>query len=158
MGTLTFTVPGLPAPKKRPRVAFKDRRGRPLKKPHTYTPGRTRDYESAVAWAAREAMTQTGMREIVGWVSLWVVAFVESEHQGDGDNFLKSVADALQGVAYANDRQVVDWSVSVRPTGPDTTPAPCLSVTVQKSTWTGTFPAAAKKKKRTRRAKAVFRG
>jgi Holliday junction resolvase RusA-like endonuclease len=112
---IEFSVPGLPAPKKRPRVAFKDRNGRLLKKPHTYTPGKTGAYEARVAWMAREAVLLKGWQHTRAWLSLEVRAFVPSAKAGDGDNFLKTVADALQGILYENDRQILDWSVVVRP-------------------------------------------
>jgi hypothetical protein len=42
--------------------------------------------------------------------------YVDDEPIGDLDNIVKPVQDALKGIAYADDRQVVDLVASMRPT------------------------------------------
>lgn len=111
--TLYFTVEGLPQPKERPRFATKDRRGKPLRKPRVFTPSRTGAYEKLVGLEAIAAMKRSGVREFTGSVSL--EAWVYADSQRDGDNVLKAIADGLQGVAFGNDSQVLDWTVHVRP-------------------------------------------
>lgn len=88
----TFTVPTRPVGKQRPRVY----RGRAV------TPKRTRDYEEAVALYARGA----GVKPISGQVSLTVDLFYDDRRHRDIDNAIKSIQDALEGIAYANDRQI----------------------------------------------------
>lgn len=98
-----FVVPGRPRPKERPRVIR--RGGRTI----TYTPGTTREYEAAVAWAARAA----GVRPATGPVAVEVVFYV-SGRSPDPDNLAKAVLDGLNGIAYADDRQVVRLVAEVR--------------------------------------------
>jgi len=93
-----FVVWGPPVGKGRPRVT---KRG-------TFTPKRTRQYESAVrncaAFALSAPHTERWPRDRRYRLH---VAFTG---RSDGDNVFKSVADALEGVAYDNDRQVDEGS------------------------------------------------
>ncbi len=110
-----FAVDGVPMPKERPRL---DRGGR------VHTPKKTRDYEAAVRAAAYEAMA--GREPISGGVRLDVGIYLPvpkswPEHRRldalsgglmptmrpDGDNCYKAVADALNGVCYRDDGQIV---------------------------------------------------
>lgn len=98
----SFTVPGPVRPKERPRVR---RDG------HAYTPDRTRAYEAHV----RACCLSTP-----GWENPWtldgeyrvdIVVHAPSGVRADLDNCAKSLLDAMQGVAYRNDRQVVHLSI-----------------------------------------------
>ncbi len=92
-----FTVPGRPTPKARARVV----RG------GAYTPARTREYEDRVGWCARQAFAgQAPFREPV---ELSIRAVFTKRNHGDFGNIVKAVEDALEGIAYLNDRQVLRW-------------------------------------------------
>ena len=122
----SFTVPGKPVGKQRPRVTRGGTR--------TYTPRATRDFERAVSLAAMAA----GIRGVTSPVALHVVAVVPRPKRRpshvppelwgdgwvrravgmDGDNVLKAVADGLQrsvsGVPapIRDDSQVVEAHVA----------------------------------------------
>ena len=89
----TFTVPGKPIPKGRPRLG---RSG-------VYTPSRTKQHEDLIAWRARAA----GVKPTTGPVHLEIDFEIKGKVHGDLDNLVKTVMDGLNGIAYADDRQVV---------------------------------------------------
>jgi Holliday junction resolvase RusA-like endonuclease len=113
--TVTFHVPGKPQGKARPRFG----RG------HVYTPTETLTAEGNIAWAFQ----QTGYPKVdVGPVFLDVVVVLDRPRshftkagdlnaagranwwcirKPDGDNSIKLIMDALNGVAYRDDVQVV---------------------------------------------------
>lgn len=110
----TFEVMGRVIGSARPRVT---RRG-------TYIPKRTRDYRNRIKGAFMEA---GGMRRS-GPVSVHVCVFrelprsrpkrVESEadtFKPDVDNIAKNVLDALNGIAWDDDSQVVELLVRKHP-------------------------------------------
>lgn len=90
---VSFRWDGTPVPKGRPRLG---------KGGNTYTPKRTRAYEDAIGWAWKE----TGERPFEGDVSMSIDIFEAPGHPADLDNHVKAILDALQGLAFANDRQV----------------------------------------------------
>lgn len=120
-----FTVPGKPVAKGRPKFA---RMGTFVR---AYTPEKTVNYETLVKVAAAEAM---GDREpIEGPVSIIIAIYVpipvsESRKRSelmasgqilptkkpDADNVLKAVKDAVNGVVWRDDSQVVDVVLSKR--------------------------------------------
>lgn len=112
-----FTVPGVPVGKGRPR---KGKDGK------MHTPQKTRDYEDTVR--AYYVYTAKGVCFRDRALSLVVRAYyplpksmTEREREliikgelrpcvtPDGDNVLKVIADALNGVAYDDDRCIVSW-------------------------------------------------
>ena len=122
---IEFIVPGQPVAKQRPKFA---RRGAFVT---TYTPEKTINYESLVSLAASSAMN--GARPIDGPVDLLVEinlqipASASKKQQAlmaqniilptkkpDGDNVLKAVKDAINGVVWRDDAQVVDGRYSKR--------------------------------------------
>lgn len=112
---LYFIVPGPVVPKGRPRFTSTGR---------TYTPKKTHDYESKVKLSyLREYPAGMAFKdepiEIVLNVYMEIPKSVSkkkrdhmllheypTQHKGDADNFLKSIADALNGVAYTDDCQI----------------------------------------------------
>ena len=105
---LRFTVPGKPVGKARPRFT---RRG------FAYTPEKTVRYEAAVRAACIEAMKAQGVQKRVGVpLAIRCEFFFEPpteaadlapyDQKPDGDNLLKIVKDALNGVAYDDDKRI----------------------------------------------------
>lgn len=93
----TFVVRGPPQPKERAR---RGNHGR------WYTPERTRAYEAAIR---NMAMLSRSPRWAVDrQYAVTVTAYFADGRPRDVDNVLKSVLDGLTGVAFANDRQVVE--------------------------------------------------
>lgn len=105
---VAFTVPGDVTGKARPRFARKSGK--------VYKPKKSAEYEELVVAMYRE----TGCEPFCGPVSVKVdiyralpkttpkkVASEPDTHKPDADNVLKIVLDALNGVAYHDDSQVV---------------------------------------------------
>jgi crossover junction endodeoxyribonuclease RusA len=95
---LTLEVPGRPVPKGRPRHT---------KRGHTYTPAQTAQAESVIRTLARAQ----GWTPLTGRLSVALV-FRTDTRRGDVDNLAKLVLDALNGVAWVDDRQIDDLDVS----------------------------------------------
>lgn len=98
---MEITVPGEPVPLARAR------RGEYGK---FYTPKKSLQYQSDIAWEARRARTRFGQREVVVHTDF----YCRSKRAQDGDNMHKAVLDALEKAeVYDNDRQVVEghWRV-----------------------------------------------
>ena len=115
---VTFTITGTPQGKARPRFR---RVGNFVQ---TYTPKATKDYEERI----REGFLETGCPMFTGAVHMMITAaftpaksFSKKKRaelmQGkptikcDADNLAKVVMDALNGVAYEDDKQVTALSV-----------------------------------------------
>ena len=92
---LRFTVTAKPVPKARPRVVDG----------HAYTPARTKAFEQAVGWGAKEAMMRVGWVMLTGPVLVDLVVTGASV-RADVDNLGKAVLDGMQGVVFADDKQV----------------------------------------------------
>ena len=116
---IRFTVPGKPQGKARARTV----RNKYTGKVHSFTPEKTQSYEDLIRWCFRDADG-----EYIGnkMIDLYVAAyfpipksFSKAKRQAiidvllfpttkpDCDNILKVVLDALNGVAYHDDKQVV---------------------------------------------------
>jgi Holliday junction resolvase RusA-like endonuclease len=134
---IEFTVPGQPVPKGRPRFS----RGKSFVR--TYTPEETKNYEAYVRYFAAQAMR--GVKVIEEAVKLTVeinLKIPKSESQKrkalmlegrilptkkpDGDNVLKALKDAINGLVWRDDAQVVDGRYLKR-----YSESPCLRVTVE---------------------------
>lgn len=92
---VAFELHARPQPKRRARHG----------KGRTYSDPRTVAYEHAVGLACRAAMTGPPAS---GDVALWCLFEQRDARRMDGDNAYKAIADALNGVAYDDDRQVID--------------------------------------------------
>lgn len=88
-----------------------------------YSEPKYKSYREVIAWEAKAA----GAKPVEGPVIVQLmvaddaisVSVAEPEHvmkyrrpRGDLDNYAKTVLDALEGIAYINDRQVVDLDAS----------------------------------------------
>ena len=136
--TITFTVPGSPQGKMRPRVV---KRGNFVQ---TYTPDKTVNYENLVKLMyGQEAKGRVFDREkslrvlIVALydipqstskkrAELMRIGEIRPTKKPDLDNVAKIICDALNGVAYHDDAQVVDLKVVKYYS--DT---PCVTVTIE---------------------------
>ena len=129
-------MPGEPQGKGRARI------GKAGKHARMFTPAKTVAYESLIALAAQQAMA--GATLITGPVSLTVQMFhpiraswskkkqadalanrVRPTIKCDADNCMKAVCDALNGVAWKDDVQVVDATISKRFSA-----TPCVIVSI----------------------------
>ena len=126
-------IPGQPVGKGRPR--FVKATG------HTYTPTKTKDYESLVK---RAYIIDNGHTMLTGPIRLDIFAvyqlpkdkkrraiLAQRPYTGkpDIDNVAKVIQDALNGLAYEDDKQVVEMYVEKRYCGEDEEPH--VSVTVR---------------------------
>lgn len=136
--TITFTVPGSPQGKMRPRVV---KRGNFVQ---TYTPDKTVNYENLVKLMyGQEAKGRVFDRDkslrvlIVALydipqstskkrAELMRIGEIRPTKKPDLDNIAKIICDALNGVAYHDDAQVVDLKVVKYYS--DT---PCVTVTIE---------------------------
>lgn len=113
---IKFIVPGNPQGKSRPRFT---------KNGHTYTPQKTRDYENLIEKCCIKELNKIGCDKFSGALLIDIKAFfsipksttkAEREYMQNGyifplkkpdvDNIAKVVLDALNGIAYDDDKQV----------------------------------------------------
>lgn len=107
MARFSFAILENPVPKGRPRLG----RGN-----STRTPQKTRTYERTVAWRSKGAWNYEGHNEPLGGIPISIsLKFymkrpkrITSKTVGgcDLDNLVKSVLDGMQGVIFADDRQI----------------------------------------------------
>lgn len=119
---IQFTVPGIPVAKARARVTMVGGFAR------AYTPAKTRKYEEHVSEVARRAMGELSpstrpieiMLELrmpipASWTKAKRAAAaagsVRATKKPDADNVLKGVKDALNGICWVDDSQVVVLTV-----------------------------------------------
>lgn len=122
---ISFTVIGKVHGKDRPRFT---RSG------HAYTTPQTAEYERLIQYGYKSAVgllpPQTGALKLKVTAFMKLPAQIDGERvrqsekraligkpatgKPDGDNILKAVADALNGVAWSDDRQVTSWTVRKR--------------------------------------------
>lgn len=113
MSAVQFVVEGAPIGKGRPRASSRSGMVR------LYTPAKTVGYEQAIAIAFRQAAP--GYVPLLGPVSLRVNAWfayppswpkkrrpLRHVSKPDGDNILKALCDALNGLAWKDDAQVAE--------------------------------------------------
>ena len=102
MDEISFSVLGRdPVPKQRPRTVF--RGGKAI----TYTPERTKTWEQWVrAHALEHCVDPTD-----GYWDVTLTFYRKSGRKVDIDNLSKAVLDALNGVVWIDDKQVVRLSL-----------------------------------------------
>ncbi len=124
-----FTVPGEPEGKGRPRFStgFSNKKGRSFVRVHT--PAKTANYENLVK-LEYEAESGGYMFPDEAMLDMRIIAYygvpksdsrkkralklkgeIRPTKKPDADNVVKSVADALNGVAYRDDTQIVDCQI-----------------------------------------------
>lgn len=118
---VSFTVPGKPQGKARPRLNTYTGR--------TYTPSKTGAYERLIALCFKQA----GGKKLSGAIEIKIECFyqiakshtkaakalmeagqIQATIKPDVDNVAKAVLDALNGLAFDDDKQVVRLEVSKR--------------------------------------------
>ena len=113
MPTIKFTVTTEPVPFKRAMTNGKRRFNDP----------RYSDFKEYVGAHAKVAMA--GRLPFDGAIRIHVDVFTKYEptslKSGDVDNHLKAAMDALNGICYRDDRQIVDATVNVRKGNPHIT-------------------------------------
>jgi len=118
MFIVNFEIPGDPVPKGRPRFA---RRGTFVQ---TYTDSKTLEYETLVGFKARQAIGASeplkGHLTVFLYLRYAVPASyskkrteaclngLEFPKRVDLDNCYKSITDAMNGIVYADDSQIVE--------------------------------------------------
>ena len=121
MRPLTIVVDGVPVAKGRPRFSTVNGFVRP------YTPAKTKNYENWVRMCGVQAMSMAGRSTTDEPLDLTLVAHVpipsswskkrqrmaalgeiHATKRPDLDNFLKAVKDALNGIVWRDDSQIVN--------------------------------------------------
>ena len=134
---IEFTVEGKPTAKGRPRFA---RRGKFVS---TYTPKQTKEYETVIAEAATIAMM--GKKPLSGAIEAFFVinlgiplsftkkqrtealcGFLRPTKKPDWDNYGKLFSDAMNGIVYEDDNQIVKCTVEKH-----YAESPCVKITVK---------------------------
>ena len=125
MSVLYFVIPGKAKGKDRPRFGNGS----------VHTSPATAAYEKEVGWRALEAMKKTGFKRIEsGPITMSILVRVKQSKKTDFifpvmkpdfDNVSKIISDALNKVAFDDDKQIANFSYS-REWGPDD----CVSVEI----------------------------
>lgn len=99
MSSIRFEVPGPPVAWHRPEPSYRvgERRKHPLDE----------EFQKRVAWIAMKARGARPVDKSVEWVLGTLGFYVPDLRRRDVDNLEKNVLDALVGVIYADDAQVV---------------------------------------------------
>lgn len=101
MSSIKFSAPLEPVPFPRPASNGKRR----------FNPPRYSEFKQLLGWHARNAMH--GQAPFYGMIKLFAEFFklkpknIMSRNWGDLDNHVKAVLDALNGIAFVDDRQVI---------------------------------------------------
>ncbi|MEJ2886121.1 RusA family crossover junction endodeoxyribonuclease [Actinomycetospora aeridis] len=103
-GYFRFEVPGEPMPKSRARYNGQGPKVR------AYTPTAAAEAEQVIAWRYRAARGKAIVADDRSGFGLACTFYVEKRQRRDTDNLIKLVADALNGVVWADDSQVTEVS------------------------------------------------
>ena len=120
-----FTIPGPPQGKGRPRVTIQGGHA------HGYTPAKTAAYQRSIAGAYK--LSYPGAKPLEGPLELQIEAYmpipqswpkskkaaalaemIKPTVKPDADNIGKAIADALNGVAWQDDKQITSMTVRKR--------------------------------------------
>lgn len=93
--TVNFTIREQPQPKKRPRFS---------KNGHVHSDPEQVAYERRIGYLARQAV---GSEWLTGQIAVAVVFHRGTRRRCDIDNLVKLVLDAINGIAFEDDHQVV---------------------------------------------------
>jgi Holliday junction resolvase RusA-like endonuclease len=106
---LRFTIPVPPVPKGRPIFTTGGDRddGKNHGRLRAITPERTRKYEADVAAFCRQAVAKVGWRTLDVPVAVTLDIYRRT-NAGDLDNYVKAICDAMNRIAYPDDRFIVE--------------------------------------------------
>jgi Holliday junction resolvase RusA-like endonuclease len=121
----SFTIDCIPVAKGRPRISTRGGFAR------AYTPAKTRTFEAMIAERARAAVgpldPYKGAVELEAHFALpvpksWskrdrtdaLAGVIQPQGKPDLDNFTKALSDALNGIVYADDSQIVSARITKR--------------------------------------------
>jgi Holliday junction resolvase RusA-like endonuclease len=105
---MIFNFPIDPVPKGRPRFS----RGK------VYTPPKTKEFEKLVRKMASEQYRNGPLRDAVSMTVVFIIKkpkSVKREYptvKSDLDNYIKSLCDALNGIAFVDDSQIIEINAS----------------------------------------------
>lgn len=103
MNRYELTIPMRPVAKARPRSTIRyDKSGRPYIQ--TFTPTNTKEAEAVIALHWLEKYGQTWIEDEL---EVSVLFYMPNKQRGDLDNYIKTVSDALNNVAYKDDKQII---------------------------------------------------
>jgi Holliday junction resolvase RusA-like endonuclease len=122
---ISFTVQIKPVPQARPRF-FVRRKGNKTFV-GAYDPARCKTFKEVIAWHAKIKAKETGLREPTTAPIAISLIFGMGKNGGrrfhvkrpDIDNLAKAVKDALKGVIYADDSQIVEAHLFKQYGGPE---------------------------------------
>jgi len=129
---IQFSVQTKPVPQARPR--FFVRHKGPQQFVGAYDPKQCRTFKEVIAWHARLKMRETGIREVTKDPIAISLHFCMGGGMGrnrkpdscgfhvkrpDIDNLAKAVKDALKGIMYADDSQIVEAHLYKQYGGPE---------------------------------------
>ena len=81
------------------------------KKAHAYNTSAYEDYKTAVGWLLRRARVPRNDRDELGVYGVFHLA--AGSGAADGDNLLKAIVDAGNGITWKDDRQFTEWLARV---------------------------------------------
>lgn len=93
---ITVEIEATPIPKGRPRLNSNG---------VVYTPRRTKEFEELIGWYTKAFIKKPYETPIKLLIDIY------SRTRADIDNLAKSIMDGLNGVAYIDDRQVIDLRI-----------------------------------------------
>ncbi|MCL5421117.1 MAG: RusA family crossover junction endodeoxyribonuclease [Nitrospirae bacterium] len=122
---ISFTVQTKPVPQARPRFFVRRKGNKSFV--GAYDPKQCKTFKEVIAWHARIKMKETGIREATR--DPIAISLIFGMGQGgkqrfhvkrpDIDNLAKAVKDALKGIVYADDSQIVEAHLYKQYGGPE---------------------------------------
>lgn len=100
MSCYKIEITAKPVPKARPRLGVNGK---------MYTPRETKEFEELVGWCTRSVVKKPTEKPVRVNIDVY------SRTRADIDNIAKAILDGLSGIAFLDDRQVVDLRIRKLP-------------------------------------------